>query len=136
MCYNISLIMNMEYLEKRFVAKFEQSYVFKPIYHSSGFSAPNHPIIANNDIHLIQFFRWGLIPFWVKDEEEANRIRFNNLNARAESIHQKPSFRASIKSRRCLVLVDGFYEWQEVDRKKYPYYIRLRDHGAFAFAGI
>ena len=108
MCYHTSLARSADYLEKRFHAKFEQSNLFEPIYHHSGFSAPRHPVISNENTHSIQFFQWGLIPFWTKDESAAERIRTQTLNARAETIHKKPSFRSSIMTKRCLVLVDGF----------------------------
>jgi putative SOS response-associated peptidase YedK len=76
------------------------------------------------------------VPFWIKDESAAERIRTKTLNAKAETIHRKPSFRASIMTKRCLVLVDGFYEWREEGEKKYPYYIHLVNNDAFALAGI
>jgi len=135
-CYHTSLARTADYLEKRFQAKFEQPNLFEPIYHSSGFSAPHHPVISNEAVDSIQFFKWGLIPFWTKDETAAERIRTSTLNARAETIHKKPSFRASIMTKRCLVLVDGFYEWREEGRKKCPYYITLAGNDAFALAGI
>ena len=136
MCYHTSLARTADYLEKRFPAKFEQRNLFEPIYHHSGFSAPLHPVIANESIQSISFFQWGLIPFWTKDETAAERMRTNTLNARAETIHKKPSFRASIMTKRCLVLVDGFYEWREEGKKKYPYFIHLVNNDAFALAGI
>ena len=76
------------------------------------------------------------MPFWTKDESAAERMRTNTLNARAETIHRKPSFRSSIMTKRCLVLVDGFYEWREEGKKKYPYLISLASNDAFALAGI
>jgi len=136
MCYHTSLARSPDYLEKRFQAKFEQPSLFEPIYHHSGFSAPLHPVIANESLQSIRFFQWGLVPFWTKDEDAADRIRTQTLNAKAETIHQKPSFRASIMTKRCLVLVDGFYEWREEGKKKYPYYISLTNNDAFALAGI
>jgi len=136
MCYHTSLARSKDYLEKRFQAKFVQPDLFKPIYHHSGFSAPLHPVISNESIESIQFFQWGLIPFWTKDEAAAQRIRTQTLNARAETVHQKPSFRASIMTKRCLVLVDGFFEWREEGKKRYPYYISLVSNDAFALAGI
>jgi putative SOS response-associated peptidase YedK len=125
-----------DYLEKRFQAKFDRPNLFQPIYHHSGFSAPLHPVIANESLQSIQSFQWGLVPFWTKDEVAAERIRTQTLNAKAETIHQKPSFRVSIMTKRCLVLVDGFYEWREEGKKKYPYYISLVSNDAFALAGI
>jgi len=136
MCYNISIIKKMADIEELFGARFAEQEAYEYIYHSSAFSAPYHPVITNENVSTIQFYQWGLIPFWIKDENAANRIRFRTLNARAETIHDKPAFRFSIKDRRCLVIVDGFYEWREVNKKKYPYYIKLVDNTAFAIAGI
>ncbi|MFC1970723.1 SOS response-associated peptidase [Chloroflexota bacterium] len=136
MCYNISIITKMDDLEKRFGARFTQPDLYKPLYHVSGFSAPFLPVIPNEDIHAIELFQWGLVPFWTRDKRSANIIRFRTLNARAETVFEKPSFRHSIIKKRCLVLVDGFYEWHEDNNKKYPYYIRLSNHDAFALAGI
>jgi len=90
LCYHTSLARTADYLEKRFQAKFEQPSLLEPIFHSSGFSAPHHPVIANESIQSISFFQWGLVPFWTKDEVAADRIRTNTLNARAETIHKKP----------------------------------------------
>jgi len=136
LCYHTSLARTADYLEKRFQAKFEQRNLFEPIYHHSGFSAPLHPVIADESRQTISLFQWGLVPFWTKDESAAERIRTQTLNAKAETIHEKPSFRASIMTKRCLVLVDGFYEWREEGTKKYPYYISLISNDAFALAGI
>jgi putative SOS response-associated peptidase YedK len=126
----------MDDLEKRFGARFTQPDLYKPFYHVSGFSSPFLPVILNEDIHAIELFQWGLVPFWTKDERLANIIRFRTLNARAETVFEKLSFRHSIMKKRCFALVDGFYEWHEENNKKYPYYIRLRNHDAFALAGI
>lgn len=136
MCYNISLSKTADRIEHRFNAKFGQPESFEPIYHSSAFSTPAHPVITSERLNIIQAFQWGLIPFWVKDEHSADKIRFRTLNARAETIFDKPAFRLSIKEKRCLVLVDGFYEWREVRKNKYPYYIKLFGDEAFALAGI
>jgi putative SOS response-associated peptidase YedK len=136
LCYHTSLARSADYLEKRFQARFEAGSLFEPIYHSSAFSGPRHPVISNESTQSIQFFQWGLVPFWTKDEIAAERIRTRTINARAETIHQKPSFRASIMTKRCLVLVDGFYEWRQEGNKKYPHYISLVSNDAFALAGI
>jgi putative SOS response-associated peptidase YedK len=136
LCCHTSLARSADYLEKRLRAKFEQRNLFEPIYHYSGFSAPLHPVIANESLQFIRLFQWGLVPFWTKDEAAADRIRTQTLNAKAETIHQKPSFRSSIMTKRCLVLADGFYEWREEGKKKYPYYISLTSNDAFALTGI
>ncbi|OFX58739.1 MAG: hypothetical protein A2046_17140 [Bacteroidetes bacterium GWA2_30_7] len=102
----------------------------------NGFAHPEMPIISNDITDVISFARWGLIPSWVKSKEEADNIRKYTLNAKSETIFEKPSFIESIKSKRCLVLCSGFYEWQKVKNKKYPYYISLKDDEIFVFAGI
>ncbi len=126
------------YIEERFSAKFEEPERFIPIYHVSAFKTPFLPIIASDDSSKIRFFQWGLIPFWVKDEQAARKIQFQTFNAKAETIHEKPSFRNSIKTKRCLVLIDGFYEWHEhtTSGTKIPYYIKLKTQSLFALAGI
>ena len=79
-----------------------------------------------------QSLRWGLIASWAKDPAIGARL----INARSETVTEKPSFRAAFRQRRCLVLADGFYEWQRQERKKQPFYFRLQDGQTFAFAGL
>ncbi|NHJ84446.1 MAG: SOS response-associated peptidase [Asgard group archaeon] len=77
--------------------------------------------------------RWGLIPFWAKDPS----IGFKLINSRSETVAEKPSFKASFKSRRCLIPTDGFYEWKKTkEGDKKPYFIQMKDEQPFAFAGI
>lgn len=76
--------------------------------------------------------RWGLVPFWAKDLKMGARM----INARSETVSEKPSFRAAFKKRRCLVLADGFYEWKKEGKQKQPYYISLVDHQPFTLAGL
>jgi putative SOS response-associated peptidase YedK len=78
------------------------------------------------------FLRWGLVPSWADDPAIGNRL----INARSDTAASKPSFRSAFKHRRCLVLPDGFYEWQKLGSKKQPHYFRLRDGKPFAFAGL
>ena len=136
MCYYISITPNVTDIEKRFNATFLYPELYQKVYSASAFSYPSLPIISNEHVDRISFFQWGLIPFWVKDINEADRIRKHTLNARAETVFEKPAFRHSIRSKRCLVLVDGFFEWRHENNKKYPYYIRLASHLPFAIAGI
>lgn len=126
----------MDILEERFNAKFAEPARYRPIYHVSGFTAPIYPVISNDNTERIQYFQWGLIPSWIKDEKGADSIKLKTLNAKAETIFEKPSFRISIRSRRCLVLVDGFFEWRHEGGQKYPYYIKMKEHVPFALAGI
>ncbi len=77
--------------------------------------------------------RWGLIPRWAKDPSIGNRM----INARAETVAEKPAFRAAFRDRRCLVAADGFYEWRKAPGgKKHPYHIRLKSDAPFAIAGL
>ncbi|HSM80336.1 MAG TPA: SOS response-associated peptidase [Nodosilinea sp.] len=101
--------------------------------------APTQPLATvvattENPAPHFQFLLWGLIPSWAKDPTIGSRL----INARAETVAEKPSFRAAFKRRRCLILADGFYEWQaQAGRKtKQPHYIFLKDHAPFAFAGL
>jgi len=76
--------------------------------------------------------RWGLIPHWAKDE----KIGYKMLNARSETITDKPAFRAAFKQRRCLIPTTGFYEWKHEGKRKQPYFIKMKSDEQFAFAGI
>jgi putative SOS response-associated peptidase YedK len=89
---------------------------------------------VTNDCSQLQLLRWGLIPSWAKDES----IGFKTINARSETLAQKPAFRQAFACRRCLIPADGFYEWRaDPGRKaKTPMYIRLRHGDLFAFAGL
>jgi putative SOS response-associated peptidase YedK len=114
----------------------EQLSLFNDTYLVNGFEHPAMPVITDEKPDEIQFFRWGIIPFWVKDKKTANSIRNNTLNAKSETIFEKASFKHSIKNKRCLILCSGFFEWQKVKGKKYPYYISLKNDEIFVFGGI
>lgn len=101
--------------------------------------APTQPVAAvrsdpdaGGPQRQFAWLRWGLIPSWADDPSIGNRM----INARSESVAEKPAFRAALRRRRCLVLSDGFYEWQRAGRKKQPYFIHFRDDRPFAFAGL
>ena len=98
--------------------------------------APSQPVavVPNDGLNRVDFFNWGLIPFWAKDPKIGNRM----INARAETLAEKPSFRGSFKYKRCLVLADGFYEWRKEPgtKTKTPMYLRMKNHKPFAFAGL
>lgn len=85
-----------------------------------------------SDRREFQQLRWGLIPSWSKDPSIGAKL----INARAETVAEKPSFRSAFKRRRCLVLADGFFEWQKKQNKKQPFYFRLQNEKPFAFAGL
>lgn len=100
--------------------------------------APTQPVavIANAGPRRVELFQWGLIPSWAKDAKIGNSL----INARAETVAEKPAFRAAFKRRRCLILADGFYEWQREGEgrgaRKTPMFIQMKDGRPFAFAGL
>jgi putative SOS response-associated peptidase YedK len=89
-------------------------------------------VVANNAERTLELFKWGLIPAWAKDP----KIGYRMINARGETLAEKPSFRAALKKRRCLILADGFFEWKREGKVKTPMYIQLKDGRPFAFAGL
>jgi putative SOS response-associated peptidase YedK len=106
--------------------------------------APTQPVPVIRLDHAqrqFDYLYWGLIPSWTKDPTIGSRL----INARSETVTEKPSFRAAFKRRRCLIVADGFYEWQKLEpesgtkktsAKKQPYYFHLTDHQPFGFAGL
>ncbi len=90
------------------------------------------PVITSHGPHRREMMRWGLIPSWAKDAAIGSRM----INARAETVAEKPAFRTLLRSRRCLVPASGFFEWQRDGAIKTPHYIHLRDEPLFAFAGL
>ena len=136
MCYNYSLKANKQQIEQRYKALFESVEDFTPVYHTSGFVYGKMPVILSNDPDHIKLLNWGLIPGWSKDKTKAMAARANTLNARCETLYEKPSFRGSIKSKRCLIPATGFFEWMDVNKVKYPFYISLKDQEIFSFGGL
>jgi putative SOS response-associated peptidase YedK len=97
--------------------------------------APTQPVpvvILENGARRFQLMRWGFLPSWVKDPRTFALV----INARAETVLEKPSFRNAIKRRRCLLPADGYYEWQASPARKRPFFIRRRDSEPIAFAGV
>lgn len=128
MCGRFSIFAPAETLRIRFNALFNEE--FKPTYNA----APTQrlPVITQDEPRTIHLYRWGLIPSWAKEPKIGNQM----INARAETLLQKPSFQDSFKKRRCLVLTDGFYEWKQTSDQKTPYRISIQDNDLFVFAGI
>jgi putative SOS response-associated peptidase YedK len=103
---------------------------FRPRYNI----APGQDVLCviRDGENRIEHLRWGLIPFWAKDPAIGNRL----INARAETVAEKPSFRSAFAKRRCLVVADGFYEWRPEGKRKVPVYIFLKSKKPFGFAGL
>ena len=97
--------------------------------------APTQEILAVRELgdeREMAFFKWGLVPSWAKDVSMGARL----INARSETVEEKPSFREAFKKRRCIIPADGFYEWQRTGGKKQPFFFRMRDERPFGFAGL
>ncbi len=126
MCGRYTLFVDQADLEERFDATFDEP--FSPRYNV----APGQrvPVITNDDPETIRRLEWGLVPSWADDD--AGGI----VNARAETIAEKPSFREAYARRRCLVPADGFYEWVETAEGKRPYRVAFEDDRPFAMAGL
>ena len=136
MCFTVNINLTRNALENRFGAKFRDPSSFRPGYYFNAFEIPDLPVIQVEDPESINLVKWGLIPFWVRDSKAASEIRLKTFNARAETIREKPSFRGAVKSKRCLVLVRGFYEWQHRGSEKIPHYIYLEGEQPLALAGL
>ncbi|MCP4779803.1 MAG: SOS response-associated peptidase [Hyphomicrobium sp.] len=130
MCSRYSLTSPPEAVRAYF--RYDNEAVFPPRYNI----APSQPVAIVRDTHNggreLALVRWGLIPSWVKDPREFRMM----INARSENAAEKPSFRAAMRHRRCLVPTDGFYEWTGAAGAKRPHLVRQREYGPMAMAGI
>ncbi len=136
MCFHISSNNNSKKLETRFNSRVKSGLEIKPQIHINGFEHSFVPVITSQDPTIIQTFQWGFIPPFTKDFEDAKKRMNQTLNARGETVFNLPSFKNSIKSKRCLVIIDGYYEWRTISGRKYPYFIYLKNKEPFALAGI
>lgn len=134
MCGRSSLTKTEKELEERFHATFYSDELerYNPLPNYN--VAPTHymPVITSDDPEHFHIFRWGLLPFWAKDK----KIAYKMINARIETILEKNSFKKAVESRRCLVPMDGFYEWKRSGKDKLPYRIVTKDQEIFSVAGI
>lgn len=106
-----------------------------PTYHASGFDHPMVPVIIDSS-KTVELYSWGLIPYWVKNPVEAVKISNSTINARAETMFDKPAFREPARNRRCLVLVDGFFEHHHKAGKTFPYFIKIKNDEPMTMAGL
>ena len=136
MCYFVEINLSRKELEKRFKVPMIHDPRYMQSNILSAFNQAFLPVITSEFPDIIQNYRWGLIPSWVKDEPTAIKISNSTYNARAETIFEKASFRSAAKYKRCLVLAHGFFEWHSSGKIKIPYYIKRKDDRPFAFAGL
>lgn len=107
-----------------------------PFYKVSGFEHPKLLCFSGDKPEKPEALEWGLIPHWVENEPDAAKIQNQTLNARIESLHEKPSFREAFKNQRCIVMVDGFYEHFHKNGKRFPYLIQNQDESPMILAGL
>lgn len=126
MCGRFSLFLPADEIEERFGVAFRES--FQPRYNA----APGQHlyVVRDDDREHVRTARWGLVPSWSDDDSSGI------INARSETVAEKPAFRSAYRSRRCLVPADGFYEWRAEEAGKQPYRITVEDGAAFAMAGL
>ena len=131
MCGRYTLTINIPDIASRFGCSPLDSAAWQPRFNMA--PTQNGLVVIRADkTNLLKEMKWGLIPHWAKDPAIGQRL----INARLESIDQKPAFRNSLVSKRCLVPADGFYEWQKRGKSKVPYRITSETGDAFAFAGL
>jgi len=126
MCGRFSFV-DFEGIEERFQI---ETPTLKPNYNV----APSQEVavILNNGSNHLAHFKWGLIPYWAKDPSIGHKL----INARAETVDEKPSFKTCLQRGRCLIVADGFYEWKKEGSTKRPHRITLKDQDIFGFAGL
>ena len=134
MCYQTRLTKKKEEIQNRFRVDIEDLMSIEDFELNKGFDYPKTPIITNEHPDKVPLYNWGLVPTWAQDTS----FRHYTLNARIETLDEKPSFKDVIQNR-CLIIADGFYEWQWLTKsgsRKQKYLITLDNEELFAFAGL
>lgn len=131
MCGRYSLFADFRKIEDRFGEATFEIDEYEPNYNI----APSQQVLAvinDGSKNRLGHLKWGLVPPWAKDA----KIGFKMINARAETVHEKPSFREALKKKRCLIVADSFYEWKRNDERKVPMRIKMKNDELFAMAGL
>jgi putative SOS response-associated peptidase YedK len=136
MCFSVNVNLIKEKIEERYGITFPSLYRYEPSYYYHAFSLPELPAICRGNPPEGRVLKWGLIPSWVRDENDAAGIRMKTFNARAETIDSKPSFSESFRTKRCIIPVMGFYEWQHRGKEKIPWYIFSPENQIISLAGL
>lgn len=134
MCGRSSLTKTEKEIEERFKATFysEELERYNPLPNFNVAPTHMHPIITSQDPSHFHLFKWGLVPFWSKDNKSGAKM----INARIETIAEKTAFKSLLNSKRCIVPMDGFYEWKTEGKNKVPFRIVTKDQAIFAVAGL
>jgi len=136
MCFTVNVNLIKEELENRYGATLIDPDKYRPSYYYHAFGLPSLPAICSGEPSVIRLLKWGLIPSWTKNIDQANIIRYKTFNARSESIETKPSFSSSFQSKRCIIPVNGFFEWQHLGKEKIPWYVYHTGNEVLSIAGI
>jgi putative SOS response-associated peptidase YedK len=136
MCFSVNVNLVKDEIENRYGVSFPDRDRYQPSYYYHAFGLPELPAICSGSPDRVQLLRWGLIPSWTRNTEDANVIRYKTFNARGESVSSKPSFSKSFKSRRCILPVRGFFEWQHAGNEKIPWYIFHAGEEIISLAGL
>jgi putative SOS response-associated peptidase YedK len=136
MCFTVNVNIIKEELERRYGANLIDPDKYRPSYYYHAFSLPEIPAVCSESPEKIELLKWGLIPSWTKTIADADKIRYKTFNARSETVNVKPSFAASFRSRRCIIPVKGFFEWQHSGKVKIPWYICHAQDEIISVAGL
>ncbi|SHJ45165.1 SOS response-associated peptidase [Aquimarina spongiae] len=145
MCYDVHASLKSQlkrakhYGNKEAIKEIEEKIVPQtelPLFHAQGQAHKKLLIYTDKQPEYPTVSTWGLVPSWVKDTEQLKKFWNNTLNARGETIFEKPSFRYSAKNRRCLIYIDGFYEHHHFNKKTYPFHIHRKDGEPLILAGL
>lgn len=140
MCFHNAMSAKIKKLTKRYNLKTDIIEIAEEIleetrrYHVNAFAHPECPVITAGN--QLRFERWGLIPHWVKTSKDADQIQNMTLNARSETLFEKPSFRTPIRKARCLIPSTGYFEYHHEGKEKTPYFIFLKNEELFSIGGI
>jgi putative SOS response-associated peptidase YedK len=136
MCFSVNVNLVKEELENRYGATLIDPDKYRPSYYYHAFSLPELPAVCSGMADRIRLLRWGLIPSWTRTIDDANDIRYKTFNARSESLDKKPSFSSSFRSKRCIIPLKGFFEWQHIGKEKIPWYIYHSENEILSIAGL
>ena len=136
MCFTVNVNLIREELENRYNADLIDHDKYRPSYYYHAYALPELPALCSGYRGHIRLLKWGLIPYWTRSIDEAKEIRLKTFNAKSESIDTKPSFSSGFKSKRCIIPVRGFFEWQHAGKEKIPWYIYRADNEIMSLAGI
>jgi len=136
MCFTVNVNLVKEELENRYGATLIDPDKYRPSYYYHAFALPEIPALCSGYPGSMKMLKWGLIPSWTRSLEDANEIRYKTFNARSESIDSKPSFSSSFKTKRCIIPLQGFFEWQHEGKVKLPWYIYHADNEILSVAGL